>query len=690
LLEQSLRYQQQLPEFQFPELLDFDKAAHVSFYEKSKRAQLPPNYWKYGRTFTQWRMREYDVSELRPGVSPEFLRRLGVVPVDQESASQLLGFAASGGGLWIPYPGLNSASMVVNGRKFGRLRLDKPTSDAKYLSPKESGARVYVPHGPRFGSTLVIVEGEFKAMALCEAGVRAVGIGGISSAMSNGTLIGDLAALLRRHHPDCVYFLGDNDTALNFEFSREAVKLHSLLSKTCKLMLPRIPLNEGKGIDDVRELERKDFPLFWEKIASKAVEGSDKLDPSSLALRLLEPEWPTIEKDKNLFLPKLIALGGDLILETALDELAQRVKKHFEVNISAFKADATKRKHEQASNSGLPLPATFYFDGVGYYRPSKDSAFERISREDTMLALRSAGYWHRMASGCELTPCEVVLHRVQTEHRIDYAGPICGRPPGLWQEGGSSVLCTRGPIIIPSSATGDAAPMLQFLKSLFGEGRDSFFEQQLTTFIGWVRHAREAVRNHQQHLPGHVLGLVGPADCGKSLCQSLITQCLGGREADAALWLVKGNDFNSDLWAAEHLRLGDEELSEDHRRRHGLRDRLKKITTADVYPLHAKFRDAKSFRPIWRATLSANDDDRRSRFYQRRLTRSLTRLSTYVATGRALRITMARSLRRRLSGNSSSRASRRFSIRSRLIRFQPKCVTPGFSSKSSTTPMWST
>ena len=169
------------------------------------------------------------------------------------------------------------------------------------------------------------------------------------------------------------------------------------------------------------------------------------------------------------------------------------------------------------------------------------------------------------------------------------------------------MLCTRGPTII-SAAKGDASPIEQFLASLLGKGRDPFFEKQFTTFAGWVLHARDAIRNHEQHLPGQVLGLIGPIDCGKSLLQSIITHCLGGREADASLWLVRGNDFNSNLWGAEHLRLGDEELSEDHRRRHGLRDRLKKITTADVYPLHPKYCDEKSFRPIWRASLSANDD----------------------------------------------------------------------------------
>ena len=53
---------------------------------------------------------------------------------------------------------------MVNGRPFGRLRLDNPTPSAKYLSPRDSGAQLYVPrHGGPFGKALVVCEGEFKA-----------------------------------------------------------------------------------------------------------------------------------------------------------------------------------------------------------------------------------------------------------------------------------------------------------------------------------------------------------------------------------------------------------------------------------------------------------------------------------------------------------------------------------------------
>ena len=249
----------------------------------------------------------------------------------------------------------------------------------------------------------------------------------------------------------------------------------------------------------------------------------------------------------------------------------------------------------------------FYFDGSNYFRPCV-GGFDRIKREDATLHLRKIGFAHRTAKSTqELSPCEEALYQLQIGKRVDYAGPLCGRPPGLYEEIKTRILCTRGPTML-DGMHGDSSPLNDFLFSLLGQHRDSYFEEQLFTFCGWLARARMALRNPDQHLPGQALALVGPRDCGKSLLQSLVTVMLGSREADPTLWLLKGSAFNSDLWAAEHLRLGDEELAEDGRERHLLRDRLKKLVVADLYPLHAKYRDAQSFRPIWRVTISGNED----------------------------------------------------------------------------------
>jgi hypothetical protein len=227
MVEQAERYKKAQPEFQFPELLEFDEAAHYSYYGNGVRAPLPKNWQDYGRTFTQWELRGYDVQQLRPGVSPEFLRAQNIRHVDIEEAELLLGLRPSSGGLWIPYsnPHNPGGPLIVNGRPFGRLRLDKPSKAAKYLSPEKSGAQLYVPaHGPPlpFGKTLVVVEGEFKAGALHEAGVKAVGIGG-SSAMANGQFIRRRS--LAKRPPETLYFVGDNDTALVPERSSASCSL---------------------------------------------------------------------------------------------------------------------------------------------------------------------------------------------------------------------------------------------------------------------------------------------------------------------------------------------------------------------------------------------------------------------------------------------------------------------------------
>jgi Domain of unknown function (DUF3854) len=169
----------------------------------------------------------------RPGVSEELLRARGVRHVEVEEAEGLLGFRPSGGGIWIPYRSFNEQGpLIVDGREYGRLRLDRPSAGAKYLSPKASGAQLYVPeNGGAFGRELVICEGEFKALAVSEAGVAAVAIGGISS---TGPVNADLRKLLSKFPTiEAVYFLGDADTALNFEFSREAVKLAMAAAGGC-------------------------------------------------------------------------------------------------------------------------------------------------------------------------------------------------------------------------------------------------------------------------------------------------------------------------------------------------------------------------------------------------------------------------------------------------------------------------
>ena len=202
------------------------------------------------------------------------------------------------------------------------------------------------------GGELVICEGEFKALSLCEAGIPAVAIGGVSAAMPGGELLPDLKKLFSKFPAiETVYFLGDADTALNFEFSREAVKLAGELPP---VKLPRIPIGGPNGIDDCREAFAGGFLEFWEEIKAGAIEVSGETDLSTIAAELIVPQLEAIGKLgdwKKRYKEKILELAGQLD-SIALDEVAHAAKKHLGISIGAFKEG---RRGRQSCSHGFRL-----------------------------------------------------------------------------------------------------------------------------------------------------------------------------------------------------------------------------------------------------------------------------------------------------------------------------------------------
>jgi P4 family phage/plasmid primase-like protien len=84
-------------------------------------------------------------------------------------------------------------------------------------------------------------------------------------------------------------FLGDTDTTTNFEFSRQAVFLAQALPGI-PIYLPRIPLNEPKGIDDCREVMGTAFRVFFRKQIERSIVVWPKFSALSVAILLLERE----------------------------------------------------------------------------------------------------------------------------------------------------------------------------------------------------------------------------------------------------------------------------------------------------------------------------------------------------------------------------------------------------------------
>jgi hypothetical protein len=437
-------------------------------------------------------------------------------------------------------------------------------------------------------------------------------------------LLPDLAALIAQVRPARVLFVGDSDTALIADFAREAVKLAHAVG--VPVVLPRIPLDSrGKASDDLREIHGDRFPDRWREIVGASEKIGRETTQAELAVRLLRREEKALGSltgdAKDRAGRRLLRMAADLHRDPVDFEAVAFIARKFlglgradllrtikaERKCRTDEADRRRRKEIARNLAERPEPVLL-FDGNGYYRREADGDFGKLCREDARLHLGMLGLSQRGDDGAP-SEADAELHRIQQEHRVHYAGPICGRPAGVHREGTLTVLATRGPRWIEGKP-GDWPTIQGLLSNLFGASAgDPLAGDQLATFCAWLKLGRLAVREFQVHRPGQVLGLVGPKDCGKSLAQvAIITPALGGRVADPTLWFSGKSAFNYELWGAEHLGFGDKGLGEDGRERAHLRDELKRAVASTEYPCHKKFGDAVTMRPVWRISLSANDD----------------------------------------------------------------------------------
>lgn len=77
------------------------------------------------------------------------------------------------------------------GGTFARIKIFPPSGKMKYAQPPGTSARLYMPF-PLTDGPVWLCEGEKKTLAAHQAGLNAVGIGGIWSWLSKGAPIGDL------------------------------------------------------------------------------------------------------------------------------------------------------------------------------------------------------------------------------------------------------------------------------------------------------------------------------------------------------------------------------------------------------------------------------------------------------------------------------------------------------------------
>lgn len=191
------------------------------------------------------------------------------------------------------------------------------------------------------------------------------------------------------------------------------------------------------------------------------------------------------------------------------------------------------------------------------------------------------------------------IMREMRENDVVFCQPIGGYPAGVHEIMGQRVLCTTGPKL-PKPKDGKWPTFRRFVEQLLGEHAGVFYS--------WMKAALRSLYAGPPFRPGQMLVLAGPAGCGKSLLQNIITELLGGRVAKPYRYMTDRTTFNSDLVGSEHLMIEDEPASRDLRTRRHFGSQLKNMIAGEGQSLHRKGRDALTVTPFWRITLSVNDE----------------------------------------------------------------------------------
>lgn len=259
----------------------------------------------------------------------------------------------------------------------------------------------------------------------------------------------------------------------------------------------------------------------------------------------------------------------------------------------------------------IPRVPDFFYDlGHKEYlvkQTAGDNQREWVSLNEAQVArvLTLCGVRGVKTKNEDMSPVSKLLcdASMSSERTVHYAGPMAGYREGLICVGGTRILVTVSPRIIKAEP-GDCRTIRAICEGLLGEGGGV----QLPYFYAWLRLSYLALRaGDTRGMPA--IAFCGPKDCGKTFIQQhLITPILGGRMARPYPFMSGLTSFNGDLFAAEHLAMGDENPSNDLRSRRRFGAFLKSFVAEEYQQLHDKFCTARTMRPFWRLTISLNDE----------------------------------------------------------------------------------
>lgn len=251
----------------------------------------------------------------------------------------------------------------------------------------------------------------------------------------------------------------------------------------------------------------------------------------------------------------------------------------------------------------LPLPQLYFSDGAQcYWRETSNHTWQKINEKALEVELKAQGFSSDDEPGALLSEAAQAKREIQIKQGVAYTGRLAGYSTGVYEMFGRRILVTEAPTII-TPKVGEWHTIRKLIEGLLKHDE----VDQTPYFYGWMKLSYAALGsgNFGQ---AQALAIAGPKDSGKSRLQNLITPMLGGRVAKPYDYMSGRSNFNSQMFAAEHLMIEDEPASTRIDARKTLGSMIKMVTVNEAQSCHTKHQEDITLTPFWRLSITMNEE----------------------------------------------------------------------------------
>lgn len=270
-------------------------------------------------------------------------------------------------------------------------------------------------------------------------------------------------------------------------------------------------------------------------------------------------------------------------------------------------ADTTKAKAKEAKPpSNVEV---FYNTQDGSYLYKLQNEYVVLKLGDVRRHMRAIGLredvWFEGQRECDWP-----MYNAQLTRRVYYAGSLAGHRVGTFTDGSNRrFLVTdeaRGVFEDLPAKIKEPEFFTAFLAELFG-GVVVDGMSQADHICHWLALGLRSLRD-ADFRPGQVSVFAGPARCGKSLFQYIITEIFGGRQGNPMRYMMEETTFNDDFASAEHWLVEEPKTSTDIRTRLSIGNAIKDFYFTRDFSVHPKGKRATPLPLFRRGTISVNDE----------------------------------------------------------------------------------